>query len=93
MSQPATTQDIEYLRGDIGVLRKGVDDLKADTRDRFNRHSDEDDKRFGAMTEKVQNIEKLFAGWTATLEIAKWALGLGIPTIVGLLATHLIRHW
>lgn len=91
--EPATTQDIEYLRGDIGVLRKGVDDLKADTRDRLNRHSDEDDHRFGMLTEKIQEVEKLFAEWTGALGIAKWALGLGIPAIVGLLATHLFRHW
>ncbi len=93
MHEPATAQDIEYLRADIGVLRKTVDDAKADTRDRLNRHSDEDDRRFGLLNDKIQEVEKLFAEWTGALGIAKWALGLGIPAIVGLLVTHLVRHW
>lgn len=82
----ATQQDIDRLREDLGKTW-------ADVRDSLRRHEENDDFRFSAVTDKVQAIEKLFAQWSGALGIAKWALGLGIPTIVGLLATHLVRHW
>lgn len=84
--EPATQQDIDRLRDDFGKTW-------ADMRDTIRRHDDSDTLRFGEIIEKVQTIEKLFAAWSGALGISKWALGLGIPSIVGLLITHVLRHW
>jgi hypothetical protein len=84
--ETATQQDIDRLREDIGRTW-------ADIRDVHQRHEDNDERRFSDMTEKISRVEKLFAEWSGALGISKWALGLGIPSIVGLLITHVLRHW
>jgi len=86
MSEAATQLDIDRLRDDMGRTW-------ADVRDSLKRHEDADDTRFLALTKQVVSMEKLFATWTGALAVAKWTLGLGMPTIVGLLITHLVRHW
>ena len=82
----ATQQDIDRLRDDMGKTW-------ADVRDSIHRHEDSDAERFNAMTNEIHAVQTTFAEWSGALSISKWALGLGIPTIIGLIATHLIRHW
>lgn len=89
----ATQQDIDRLRQDIG---KGW----ADQRDRLTQHDADDKGEFravrseiGLIREEVSSLRDIVKEWTGALGISKWALGLGIPAIIGLLLTHVARHW
>ena len=91
--ESASQQDIDRLRDDLG---KGW----ADQRDRLTQHADEDRNEFravraelGLVRQDLGVLRDIVKEWTGALGISKWALGLGIPAILGALITHIVRHW
>ena len=80
-------------RDEFSALGKRIDELKADTRDAINIHADDDRREFSDVRQRLGNVEKILAEWTGALSISKWALGLGIPAILGAVVTHVVRHW
>ena len=49
--------------------------------------------RMDDLTQAMQAIREDFSAWSGAIGMAKWALGLGIPAILGALITHVVRHW
>lgn len=62
-------------------------------RNDLHRHQDQDREDFSDMRSDIQRIEGAIAEWTGAFMLAKWALGLGIPAILGVLIAHVVKHW
>ena len=59
----------------------------------LHRHQDQDRQDIGMLRESVQRIDTTIAGFTGCINLIRWAIGIGVPTIVALLAAHTMRHW
>lgn len=90
MDSAATHRDLNELRSELTAQ---LDKLWADHRDTAREHSKEDDKRFGELTARIEEINRVLAEATGMFGLAKWCLGLGIPAILAALVTHVVRHW
>lgn len=78
------------------MLAKSVENLGIE----LHRLQDKQEREITEMRDKLyraeQETQKLkieISEWSGGLQLAKWAMGLGIPGILGAVIAHVVRHW
>ncbi len=59
----------------------------------LEKHESRDDERFDRLDTAVQAVNSQLERFIGGVNLAKWALGIGIPAIFGAIVTHVFRHW
>lgn len=62
-------------------------------REEFRTHEQNDRHDFAELRRDIATIINDLSQWRGAMVLAKWALGLGVPSILGAVITHVVRHW
>lgn len=62
-------------------------------RQEFRIHEQNDRNDFAELRRDIAKIINDLSQWRGAMVLAKWAMGVGIPSILGAVVAHVVRHW
>jgi hypothetical protein len=85
-----TNGPINSLRSELSAQFVNLNVRIGTLENELHRHQDDDREDFRIVRNEIADVRSAFDRVAGGIEFSKWALGLGLPAIIGLLLSLLI---